>query len=315
MVQWNMSVSVSKLYWTCAVFFIPGIITCIMVWMFTKYHYSNRRRCMKNVSVSLSCDTKDGDNEAQTGTADFMNTKSSISIPSDNSSVSTSSHLSGVPHVMNFRLFWNKSKRLFKTRIFVLMLMACFVTEGGYFASIGSLKQLLLYKFERTDAETGNDFGYLQYFGLAAPISGFIVDKLRHRQWFIIFGSCVFMVSSIILALGDATDFNRIFGLFGISVGLIVYGSAFWPSVASVVGKHLQIIAYGWTSAFSSFGSMILPLIAGYITDHSDVQNAQYLFMLLSIFAFMVSVLIAVANGTSEIDYLNRSIHKSETHT
>ena len=291
--QMNLRDSVSILYWISTMFFIPGVISCFLVWGFTNYHYSRLQASVRNTSY----DTNEND-EYQTN-----NHKAS------DSKESKISGLSGISKMMDLREFCFQTKQIFSNPMFIGMAILCFHHEGLYFALGGSLKQLLMKKFMRSDKQTGYDFGLQHYFGLVAPLTGFMVDKLKNRQWFVILGAMVVMLSHMTLAFGIATDFNRISGLLGISLGSVIYANAFWPAVASVVGKQYQIIAYGWLSAIGGAGAVVAPLIAGYYTDQSDVIAAQYLFMFISILVFVLSIFITVLNCLSNVDYLNRDIH------
>eukprot|EP01083_Nonionella_stella_P027210 74892_1 len=228
------------LYWSATVFMIPGTVLSIVVWLCNRYHYSQKA-----------------------STEDVAN---------------TSSALSGVPSVMDLNEFVKQTKHIFGNRIFVLMLLLCVFNEGCYAAFQGSLKQFLKHKFNRAEKEVGVDIGVIMYFGLVAPLTGYMVDRLRHRELFILFGSSCVLLSHVILAFGVASDCNRWMGLCCISIGLVVYANAFWPAIASVAGKQYQIVAYGWSSALSSFGAVVIPMISGYFTDMFSIVAVEYVF-------------------------------------
>eukprot|EP01083_Nonionella_stella_P162451 533347_1 len=187
MERWRMADSLPMLYWSATVFLIPGTVLSILVWLCNRYHYSHKALAVRNASTENKSNSIDA--------------------------TQTSSALSGVPSVMDLHEFVKQTKHIFGNRIFVLMLLLCVFNEGCYAAFQGSLKQFLKHKFNRAEKEVGVDIGVIMYFGLVAPLTGYMVDRLRHRELFILFGSSCVLLSHVILAFGVASDCNRWMGL------------------------------------------------------------------------------------------------------
>eukprot|EP01083_Nonionella_stella_P110914 324933_1 len=209
----------------------------------------------------------------------------------------------------HIEMMGNHLNALFKNAIFVIIIMIGFSYDGTVVCFTAIVKRLLVDKFERIE-EAGWDMGLTKYCGFAAPVAGYIIDRVRHREyWMLMAGLClVFSTLSLYLCAPDDIWVMR-FGLLGISFGQVCYGNSFWPAIASVAGRKYQIVAYGFMGAITSIGAVLLPQIYGKVTDFfDDVTKACLVFAVLSSIGVLSCIIIIAINSHSNIDYLNRTL-------
>ena len=101
--------------------------------------------------------------------------------------------------------------------------------------------------------------GLTKYCGFAAPIAGYIIDKIRNRQYFMLTAGLCLVCSTLSLYYSNNNNIIIMYcGLLGISFAQVCYGNSFWPAVASVAGKKYQVVAYGFMGAITSIGAVII---------------------------------------------------------
>lgn len=181
----------------------------------------------------------------------------------------------------------------------------------------GILKRLLKEKFHRTESQIGIEMGFTKYCGFLAPVAGWIIDRIRNREWFMLTAGLTLSFSTYSLWDSKPDDLTVMWlGLLGISFGQVCYGNAFWPAIASIAGREYQIVGYGFMGAMTSLGAVIMPQILGAVIDESDnVESACLVFAVLSSIGLAACILIIVVSRSCyrKIDYLNRDLQPKKS--
>jgi MFS family permease len=103
----------------------------------------------------------------------------------------------------------------------------------------------------------------------ATPLFGLLVDKVGKRALFMVFGSFMMMPVFLMMAY-QVTPLVVPVAMMGIAFSLIP--AVMWPSVAYIVDEKRLGTAYAVMTLVQQIGVMGMPLVIGFLNDHSQAS-------------------------------------------
>lgn len=235
-----------------------------------------------------------------------------INNESDSSLKSISYNIEKLGAIKHLQILSDHLKKLFKNPIFIIIVIVGFSYDGTIVCFTGILKRLLIDKFKRAESNIAFEMGFTKYCGFAAPFAGYLIDRIRNREWFMFIAGLCLVFSTFTLFLCKYDNIILLYiSLFGISIGQVCYGNSFWPSIASIAGRKYQIVAYGFMGCITSIGAVIIPQIYAQVVDYfGNIVIACFIFAILTSIGLTASIIIIIINNTcyAEIDYINRHL-------
>jgi MFS family permease len=188
---------------------------------------------------------------------------------------------------------------LLQNRAFMLICLLCVTFYAAFFPFLSLLPDILLNSFELSLRVSGM-LSSIVIWGTIVfiPFVGWFVDKRGRITTLLVYGSALLTATHLLLALSGVTPFVGMI-LLGLSFTLVP--AALWPAVPRVVDENRVGTAYGIMAWIQLLGLLLVPPLAGRITDvmnqgvaagNFDYTYTMLMFSALAVFGLLFAFLL-----------------------
>ncbi|HBG52615.1 MAG TPA: hypothetical protein DDW70_00140, partial [Rikenellaceae bacterium] len=131
------------------------------------------------------------------------------------------------------------------------------------------------------------------------PIFGSLVDIRGKATRLMILGSCLVLLSHLIIAFAPGIPVFGYIGIAILGIGYSLVPAAMWPSVPKIIPEKNLGTAYSLIYWIQNMGMLLVPIFVGQIIEKNiDDQiraavQAEYLFIGLALVAIGVSLVLS----------------------